>query len=71
MLWQPPKSEKPPRGKVWREVIRYSVLAAASLSGLSLVMSGTKSGWDLTRSVEFLKAQASVLQNGLVEYITL
>ncbi|KAL7894945.1 FAD/NAD(P)-binding domain-containing protein [Trichoderma sp. TUCIM 5745] len=63
--YDPPKSKKPSRGKVWREVIRYTVLAAASLSGLSLLVSGTKSGWDLTTSVGFLKAQAAVLQNGL------
>ncbi|GFP53077.1 Baeyer-Villiger monooxygenase [Trichoderma asperellum] len=69
--YDPPKNKSPPRGNIWRETVRYSILAAASLSGLSLILSSTKSGWDLPRSVEFLKAQVGVLQNSLVEYIKL
>ncbi|KAL6893339.1 hypothetical protein GGI43DRAFT_179992 [Trichoderma evansii] len=69
--YDPPKNKNQPRAKIWVGVIRYSILAAASLSGLSLVMSSIKSGWGFTGSVEFLKTQASVLQNGLVEYIKL
>ncbi|KAM0248374.1 hypothetical protein ACHAQJ_009499 [Trichoderma viride] len=64
-------AKNPPREKIWRGVIRYSIYAAASLSSLSLMVSGTKHGWDFTAHLSFLKDQVSVLRNGLAAYVNL
>lgn len=66
--WQVAKN--PPRKQLWKKVIRYSIYAA-SLSGLGLVVSGRKNGWDLSSYMPFLKDQASVLRNGLTAYVKL
>ncbi|EHK22596.1 uncharacterized protein TRIVIDRAFT_179915 [Trichoderma virens Gv29-8] len=60
-----------PHQQVWRRAIRYFFYAAASLSSLSLMVSGTKNMWDLASYVPFLQNQASVFGNGLAAYVKL
>ncbi|QYS93243.1 hypothetical protein H0G86_000628 [Trichoderma simmonsii] len=60
-----------PRQEVWKRAARYLVYAAASLSSLSLMISGSKNMWDLTSYVSSLQDQASVFGNGLAAYAKL
>ncbi|KAL7790804.1 hypothetical protein V8C37DRAFT_410783 [Trichoderma ceciliae] len=64
-------AKNPPRRKGWRAVIRYSFYAAASLSSLSLMVSGTRNGWDFARYMPFLKDLARVVRDGFMTCIKL
>ncbi|KAL6871340.1 hypothetical protein J3F83DRAFT_735137 [Trichoderma novae-zelandiae] len=64
-------AKNPPRRATARRALRYIVYVVASLSSFSLIVSGTKKPWDLTRVMPFLRDQVGVFGNGLRAYVKL
>ncbi|OTA01868.1 hypothetical protein A9Z42_0021930 [Trichoderma parareesei] len=64
-------AKNPPRRAIWRKAVKYLVYAAASLSSLGLMVSGTKNQWDWTRVMPFSRDRVGGFGSDLLARVKL